>query len=73
MKLKRPGNNIYNIRNLLPIPFFLIMAVVAIDLGIQYLGGSGMPAWKVGLGIVLMLYVGARAWYGVRQAIDFTR
>lgn len=49
------------------------MAVVAIDLGIQYLGGSGMPAWKVGLGIVLMLYVGARAWYGVRQAIDFTR
>lgn len=73
MKLKRPENNIYNIRNLLPIPFFLIMAVVTIDLGIRYLGGNEVSAGKVVIGVVLMLYVGARAWYGVRQAIDFTR
>lgn len=73
MKLKRPGDKVFNVRNLLPIPFFLIMVVVAVDLVIQYLGGSEVPDWKVGVGVVLMLYVGARAWYGVRQAIDFKR
>ncbi len=73
MKLKRPGDNLFNARNLLPIPFFLIMLVILGDVLFQYFGGGAVPGWKVGVLVVLVLYVGGRAWYGVRQAIDFER
>lgn len=72
MKLKRPGDTLYNIRGFLPLPIFLFMIIVVVDITMMHLAGQ-TAAWKVGAAFLMLVYLGGRTYYGIRQTVDFTK
>ena len=72
MKLKRPGETLYNMRGFFPLPIFLFMIVVVVDLTTMYLAGQA-AGWKVGAAVVMLVYLGGRSYYGIRQTVDFSK
>lgn len=70
MKLRHPEKTLFNVTRLIPLPVFLLSLIVSIDLLMRFFAG-GADGLKVAVSFVLMIYLGARSWFGVRQAIDF--
>jgi hypothetical protein len=72
VKLKRPNDTLFNIRGFLPVPIFLFMIVIVVDITTLYLDGQA-EGWKVGAAYALLVYLAARSYFGLRQTVDFSR
>ncbi|MFU8805260.1 MAG: hypothetical protein ACNA8W_15715 [Bradymonadaceae bacterium] len=72
MRLKHPENTVFNVSRLLPLPIFVFMVVVVVNVFLDFARGE-VEGWMAAVAAVLLIYLGARSFIGVRQAVDFSK